>query len=229
MRFYLCALLVCVIAIPAWAQFSNKANLRNAEKADDVAAAKTPAAKGADTARGERAGKAAADPAAEADLIGALLASMDADKDGTVTKIEFNKAMAALRKVHKDSKGNMTVPDNATAPTTGVAGAVPGQQVPPGVPPAAQGAGAASDNEVMARFMQLDTNGDGRLSANEVPRDGWQMLRQADQDGDGRVTAAEAQLFNRRMGDRMRPWAAGVDPKNAPGAGVPGDGRKPNR
>lgn len=229
MRFYLCALLVCGLAAPAWAQFSNKANLRNAGKAEDAAAAKAPAAKGAATARGERTGKADADPAAEADLIGALLASMDADKDGTVTKIEFNKAMAALRKVHKDSKGNMTVPDNATAPTTGVAGAVPVQQGPAAVPPGAAGAGNASDNEVMARFMQLDANGDGRLSANEVPRDGWAMIRQADQDGDGRVTAAEAQLFNRRMGDRMRAWAAGVDPKNAAGAGVPGDGRKPPR
>jgi EF hand len=229
MRFYLCALLVCVLAIPAWAQFGKNPNLRNAGKGEDAAAAKTPAAKGAATARGERTGKADADPEAEAHMVGALLAAMDADKDGTVTKIEMNKAMAALRKVHKDSKGNMTVPENAPDPNAAVAGAVPGQQVPGGVAPAAQGAGAASDNEVMARFMQLDTNGDGRLSANEVPRDGWQMLRQADQDGDGRVSAAEAQLFNRRMGDRMRAWAAGVDPKNAAGAGVPGDGRKPPR
>ena len=38
---------------------------------------------------------------------------MDADHDGVVTKNEMNKAMAALRKVHKDKQGNMTMPDKA--------------------------------------------------------------------------------------------------------------------
>ena len=41
---------------------------------------------------------------------------MDTDGDGVVTRIEFGKAMAAMHKVHKDPKGNMTVPEKAAEP-----------------------------------------------------------------------------------------------------------------
>ena len=67
---------------------------------------------------------AAADQAgSDADLAGALLIAMDTDHDGIVTKIEYREAMKALGKVHKDTKGNMTVPDKAATDPNAVQGA----------------------------------------------------------------------------------------------------------
>src|SRR6187401_726710 len=120
MRTILCLSIVCLFTTTAVAQFANKGALpRNIEKPADATQKKTA------TAEKGRAGKApAADPAgADTDLADALLIAMDTDHDGVVTKIEMNKAMAALRKVHKDTKGNMTVPEKAGAdPNAAVGG-----------------------------------------------------------------------------------------------------------
>jgi hypothetical protein len=223
MRSILCLLVVGLFATTAAAQFSSKngAALRNPPKAEDTAQKKT-------TNEKARAGKAgAADAAdAESDVTDALLVAMDADRDGIVSKVEFNKAMAALRKVHKDKQGNMVVPDKAaTDPNNAaVAGADAGlAQGPGGV-----GAPATADgrnNETMGRFMQMDANRDGVLSPNEVSPQTGAMLQGADTNRDGVINAAEMQAFSRRMGDRMRAFNAGVNP-NGPG-GAPGDGRRP--
>jgi Ca2+-binding EF-hand superfamily protein len=167
-------------------------------------------------------GKAAAGgDQADTDLADALLIAMDTDHDGIVTKIEMNKAMAALRKVHKDNKGNMTVPDKAGADTNAAQGPDAGQD--PTAAGATAGGDRRNDNEAMTWFMSYDKNGDGKLSANEVPQNMRAGLQAADLNGDGFIDAKEFQIFSRKMGARMKAFAAGVTPN-----GTQGNGRTPN-
>jgi hypothetical protein len=222
MRSILCLLVVFAFATTATAQFGNKAAAaRNTAKPADTAQKKTANEKGnlGKAAAGDQAG-------AETDVVDALLIAMDADHDGIVTKIEMNKAMAALRKVHKDNKGNMVVPEKtATDPN---AAAVASADAGLGQGPGGVGAPATADgrnNEAMGRFMQMDANRDGVLSPNEVPPQTRDMLRAADVDRNGVIDATEMQAYSRRMGDRMKAFNAGVNPNGA--GGVPGDRRAP--
>jgi hypothetical protein len=218
MRSILCLLVVCLFATTAAAQFGGKngAGARPATPPADAVPKKTTNEKG----HPGKAAAAADQAGADADLADALLIAMDTDHDGIVTKIEMNKAMAALRKVRKDNKGNMVVPDNAaTDPNAAGAGAAIQDQA---------GVGAAAgdqrnNSEAMGRFMQMDANHDGVLSPNEVPRQSWDMLREADLNRDGAIDAAEMQAFSRKMGARMKAFSAGANPNGA--GGVQGNGR----
>jgi Ca2+-binding EF-hand superfamily protein len=213
MRSVLCLLVVCLFATTASAQFGKvgSATARNTEPVADASPKKTneKGHPGKAAPAGDQAG-------ADADLVEALLTAMDTDHDGIVTKIEMNKAMAALRKVHKDSKGNMTVPDKAGTDTNAAQGADAGQG------PGGAGATAGADQQAMAWFMSYDKNGDGKLSPNEVPQQMRARLQAADLNGDGFIDAKEFQIFSRKMGDQMKAFNAGIIPN-----GTQGNGRTP--
>ena len=180
MRSVLCLLVVCLFATTAVAQFKNGAAPRPTAPNADATQKK------AANEKGHPAKAGAADQAAtDTELADALLVAMDADHDGVVTKIEMNKAMAALRKVHKDNKGNMVVPDKAAADATVAAGADAG--VAQDAPPA--GADPRNNNEATAWFVSYDRNGDGKLSPNEVPQQMRTGLQGADVNGDGFIDA----------------------------------------
>ncbi len=215
MRLLLCISAAFLWASTAAAQFGPNSP-RTAARSTEGEQHKT-----AENAHADRAAKAAEQAAEQADLAGAILAVMDTDGDGVVTRIEFGKAMAALHKVHKDPKGNMTVPEKAAEAAKAAAGTDGTQQNGQGGQAAAGGRGDAA----MARFMQYDRNHDGVLTPDEVPPQGRAMLRGADLNGDGKIDAAELQAWSQKMGEQMRAWAAGVNPN-----GVPGDGgRRPPR
>jgi Ca2+-binding EF-hand superfamily protein len=214
MRFYLGASVVLLFASTAAAQFGNNNVRRTVAEPTDAGQRKT-----AENSRSDRAAKLAEQAAAQEDLAGALLAVMDTDGDGMVTRVEFGKAMAALRKVHKDTKGNMMVPEKAknAAATTG------GDSTQN-----AAGTELAGErgNVATTRFMEMyDRNHDGVITANEVPPQVRAMLRGADRNGDGRIDAAELQAFSQRMNQLRRAGAEGANANG--GAGVPGDGGGP--
>lgn len=224
MKSLLCVSFVLLFAATVSAQFNKNSPARNGARATDATERK-PAEKGPD-----RATKAADQANAEAELENALLAAMDTDHDGVVTKIELTKAMAALRKAQarKDkSTGNITFdkPADANAADPAVAGGADQTQGGAG----AGGPGAGRGNEMVARFMQYDRNRDGRLTPDEVPTQARAMLQGADLDGDGAISPAELQALSARMGERMRALGAGAGTNG--GAGVPSDGggRKPPR
>jgi Ca2+-binding EF-hand superfamily protein len=221
MRSILCLLVVGLFATTTVAQFGGKngASARPATPPADAGPKKTTNEKG----HPGKAAAAADQAEADADLADALLIAMDTDHDGIVTKIEMNKAMAALRKVHKDNKGNMTVPDKAATDPNAAAGADAGLgQDQPGAG-AAAGGNQRNNNEAMAWFMGYDKNGDGKLSPNEVPQQMRAGLQAADLNGDGFIDAREFQAFSRKMGERMKAFSAGVNPNGA--GGVQSNGR----
>ena len=53
-------------------------------------------------------------------------------------------------------------------------------------------------------MMQYDRNGDGSLSADEVPPQMRGMLRGSDQNGNGQLDAAELHAITQRMNERLR-------------------------
>ncbi len=218
MRSILCVLVVCLFATTAAAQFNNDGatGVRNAARTTDATSRKT-----TDKGHAEHPAKvsAADQAAAETELANALLAVMDRDGDGVVTKAEYAKALAALRKVPKDKQGNMVVPDKAAADpnAAAAAGADPTQAGAGG-----QAAAGGRGNEAMARFMKYDTNHDGVLSRNEVSPGEWSMAQDAGLVHNGAISAKDWAAFSQKMGDRMRAGALGHGPNN--GAGGLGDG-----
>jgi len=222
MRSFLCMSFVLLVATTASAQFS-----KGVPKADDTKAADKTERKVADRGRTDRTAKGADQANSDTDMANALLAIMDTDGDGVVTKAEMGKAMAALRKVHKDSKGNIAFEKPADTGNA-LAGGDPTQ----GGAGVNNGAGGRG-NDAMGRLMQYDRNRDGVLSADEVPPQARAMLQGADLNGDNVIDARELAAFGARMGEQMRALGlgAGAGQNGAKGNGVPGDGggRKPPR
>src|SRR4051812_6344588 len=151
--------LVFAVATTAAAQFGKNANLRTTNKAADTTTRKT-----AERTHTDRASKAADQAGADNDLANKLLAIIDADGDGIVTKVEMAKAMTALHKMKKDPKGNISYEkpgDNNAA----AAAADPAQGAAAGA-----GAGGGPQQQEAGRFMQqYDRNGDGVLTPDELP------------------------------------------------------------
>jgi Ca2+-binding EF-hand superfamily protein len=219
MKQVLCMSFVLLIATTASAQFS-----KGVPKTNETNTADKTERKVADRGRTDRTAKAADQANSDTEMANALLAIMDTDGDGVVSKTEMAKAMAAIRKVHKDSKGNISYEkpaDNGNAlaggdTTRGGAGLNDGN---------------GRDNEAMGRLMQYDRNRDGVLSADELPPQARAMLQGADLNGDNVIDARELAAFSARMKEQMRSLGLGNGANGVRGNGVPGDGggRKPPR
>jgi Ca2+-binding EF-hand superfamily protein len=199
MRQFLCLAIVCLFATASVAQ-NNTHTARTAKSADSASA--TPHK----TAEEKKADQAEADEK----LVAALLAAMDTDKDGIVTRAEMAHAMAVLHKFKKDPKGNMTVPDKVADSTDPNAAAANDSNNPNPQGPAGAGAGAeARGNELVARFMkQYDRNGDGRITPDEVPPQMAAKLRAAGLGRSGAIEPAELQAYFQRMGEAAKAFGA---------------------
>ena len=90
------------------------------------------------------------------------------------------------------------------------------------------GGQAFDPDQMTGQLMQNDRNGDGRLTADELPPAALGMLQGSDQNNDGAIDARELQEFSRRMGDRARAFGpAAANQRNIPGApGRNGRGRE---
>ena len=138
---------------------------------------------------GEPGGEAAAPP-------NAMFTVIDADGDGVISKVELRKAIKALKSLDVDNDGNITLAEVSAA----------GGQAGPGGNP-----------EIERMMKDLDKNGDGKLTADEVPPQMMPMLQGADKNQDRAIdrdelTAAMQQNQFRGGPGAFGPTGRGADP-----------------
>ena len=115
----------------------------------------------------------------------AMFSAIDADADGVISARELKRAVAQLKKLDADKDGNITL-------------AEAGPGLPTGGP-----MGIGDPAQFVERMMQNDTNGDGRLAADEVPPQLQPMLATADQNGDGFIDRPELARAMQNMQGRF--------------------------
>ena len=169
---------------------------------------------GADPRRGERGEQARK-----------RLLAMDADKDGRVSKAEWQGPEEAFERFDRNKDGFI---DEKDRPAGGPADAGTGRERKGG-PGKKDGArdGATPEQRqerAKAHFTSLDKNGDGKLTADEAPNP--KFVEMGDADKDGGVSLEEFMaLADKRM--RGRPGGDGAPGKDAPGKD--GDERRGGR
>lgn len=101
-----------------------------------------------------------------------MLAEMDLDKDGKISKAEW-KGKAAFEVMDRNKDGFISAEDGPGGKGAGM----PGMGMP-------------TPEEAMARFKEMDKNGDGRVAKDEFagPPERFAML---DRDGDGAISQTE--------------------------------------
>ena len=169
----------------------------------------------------------AANPQPAATPANPMFAAIDADGDGVISARELRKAVAALKKMDADRDGNITLAEvNAQVVPTGGGdtnfgrGGFSGERSNFGGPAGGVGRDGFEQGAIGQQLMQNDRNGDGRLTADEVPPHLRNSLRGGDTNNDGSIDAQELQTITQRMGERFRggrPLPPGFDPRAGAG------------
>lgn len=109
-----------------------------------------------------------------------LLAGADTNGDGGIDRAEVGACMQGSRQGVRGAAGGTT--------GTNGPGSATGGDPRPGGP----------------NIMQFDRNGDGQLSADEVPTQMMGLVRGADQNHNGTLDAQELQAIQQRINERVR-------------------------
>lgn len=137
-----------------------------------------------------------------------IIAAIDADQDGTISKEEIDNAAAALRKLDKNGDGKLTFDEMRPNFALGFGrpgegrpgGGRPGEGRPGEGRPGQGRPGGRPGPEFFARmFKDRDGNEDGKLSGNEIPEQMKARLSQIDTDGDGAISKAELEEMASRF------------------------------
>lgn len=112
--------------------------------------------------------------------------AMDADKDGKLTQAEID-AFRAARFAAADTNGDGAIDKDELA-------ALRLQEMQ-----------ARAGNQAARMLDRMDGNGDGKLSASEMPGEGMgaQLFARADSDKDGAISKAEAEAAMTKLAGRM--------------------------
>jgi collagen type III alpha len=154
-----------------------------------------------------------------------LIRALDLDGDGEISTAELEKAVTSLKALDRNGDGKLTEDELRPAPggPGGGFGGGPGGPAPGaargqgGVAPG----GAMTTEQIVARYMGLDANKDGKLTKDEIPERLQSVITRADSDGDEIVTKEELT----KMAERQT--AGGRGGFGAPGGGPPGFGGGP--
>lgn len=145
------------------------------------------------------------DGASPLSTIDSAMAS-DKDGDGKLSKSELPRHLVPMLKI-ADTNGDGAL-DRAELASVmrGSQSQDGGQGVPVGFNKTGfpgQG-GYGGDPRPGSNLSRYDRNGDGHLSADELPPQMRSMLRGTDQNGDGRLSPEEMQAIQQRMNERIR-------------------------
>ncbi len=133
-----------------------------------------------------------------------VLAALDADKDGTISKAEIDNASAALRTLDKNNDGKLS--NEEMRPNFAAMGDRGGR--PEGGRPEGAGGGGRPEMEgrgndrgqfMTQMFETRDANKDGKLVGDEIPEQMAGRLKQLDTDGDGAISKQEMGAMMQRM------------------------------
>jgi Ca2+-binding EF-hand superfamily protein len=153
----------------------------------------------------------AQDPPADRPDAARLFEQLDSNKDGTLAADEVAEDRKRLferlvRNGDKNADGKLSLEEFTTAMRAQRPGQPPGGQPPAGP----DGRPRLPNPEEM--FRRLDTNGDGKITAEETPERAKELVRRADADGDGIVTKDEFVKVAAQLRDRL-----GLPPGTVPG------------
>ena len=141
-----------------------------------------------------------------------IIQALDADKDGKVSSEEMANAATALATLDKNGDGVLEMDEMMPARGgRGERGGRRGQGGPRG--------GEGGSNGFVDRMMQNDTDGDGKVSADEARERMQGFFERLDSDKDGFLTKEEITEASNR-------WSGGG---GRGGRGGDGGGRRPNR
>lgn len=144
-----------------------------------------------------------------------IMVALDTDEDGVLSATEIENAPKSLLKLDKNGDGQLSLEELRPDPSkmanlSGMQG--PGQNNPPNA-------------AMMIRmFENRDTDGDGKLTGDEIPERLRERVNFVDTNGDGSIQKAELEDMVERMNNRdgLRPGRGndkdgkGVTPKRPP-------------
>ena len=143
-----------------------------------------------------------------------VMIALDTNKDGVLSEQEINNASKALLSLDKNN--NRKIDAEELRPTFPSMGQGAGNNGPAGAGPFAQ--------QMLDRvFRQSDKDGDGKLSADEVPERMSQAFDRGDTNGDGLLEKSEVEELFTSFGNTLGPNRGGV------GSSPDSQGTKPKR
>ena len=147
--------------------------------------------------------KAPGRPERFAPPIFALMDALDTDKDGKLSADEIKAAPQAWKKLDKNKDGKLSAeeigwpPRFAPFPPGGGRPMGPGRGFPFGGAPLGGERGGRSFTQ---RLMSRDANGDGKVTADELPKSMQFLIRLGDADKDGAIDKQEAEQLAQQLG-----------------------------
>ena len=129
-----------------------------------------------------------------------VLAALDADKNGVISKSEINNAAAALRKLDKNGDGELDAEEMRPSRPEGGRSRGGAPEGGPGGERGERGGRSSGAGGMMDRLMSQDKNEDGKLSKDEVDERMLPMFDRLDSNSDGSIDKSEIEAAAARMG-----------------------------
>ena len=156
-----------------------------------------------------------------------VLAALDADQDGVISKSEIKNAAAALKKLDKNGDGELDAEEMRPTRSEGGRGRGGAQEGGPGGerggPGGERGGRSEGAGGMMDRIMSQDKNKDGKLSKDEVDERMLPMFDRLDTNSDGSIEKSEVEAAAARMG------GGGSGGRRGGSGGDQGGGQRPQR